>query len=163
MKRIEKAGVTLTEVMIGVLIMVPLLVMLLGVFLRSVRGTVETWDETKAVASAQRMMDQIRAARWDEATPPAGGFIPAGSATLGPESTQAFNDVDDWNGFSGADPLPGHGQFTRTVTVQYVNISGAGNVTVVSSTSSYKQVTVRVTRRNGGPVTITRIIANANP
>lgn len=162
MKRVFKAGVTLTEVMIGVLIMVPLLLMLLGVFLRSVRGTVETWDETKAVASAQRMMDQIRTARWDEATPPAGGFISVGSSTLGPESTMDFNDVDDWNGFSGTDPLSGYGQFNRSVTVQYVNVGNTGNVTVVSAPTNFKRVTVQVTRRDGGPITITRIIANAN-
>ncbi len=161
-RRSDQTGVTLTEVVIGVLIMTPLLVMILGVFMRSVRGVVETWDETKAVAVAQRMMDRILTARWDETTPVTGGVTPAGSTTLGQEGS-LMNDIDDWNGFSGPDSLAGYEQFTRSVTVQYVNVSSAGNVSVVTSTSAYKRVTVRVTRRNGAPVTITRIIANANP
>lgn len=161
-RRSDRAGVTLTEVVIGVLIMTPLLVMILGVFMRSVRGVVETWDETKAVAVAQRSMDRILTARWDQLTPLDGGLAPGGSTTLGQEGS-LMDDIDDWNGFSGPDPLPGYEPFVRSVTVQYVDVNLSGNVSVVSSTSAFKRVTVRATRRNGGPVSITRIIANANP
>lgn len=160
-RRTALSGVTLTEVVIAVLIVTPLMLLLLSVFFRSVRDVTEAWEETEAIAVAQRFMDRIRTARWDQTTPEGGGITLTPSPVLGLEST-AFDDVDDWNGFSGADPIPEYARYNRAVVVQYVNLSGS-NFNVATTTTSYKRVTIRVNRGSGKTFSMTRIFANANP
>lgn len=156
------SGVTLTEVVIAVLIVTPLMLLLMNVFFRSVRDVTETWEETESVSVAQRLMDRIRTARWDETTPLVGGLAVSRSPVLGLEGS-TFNDIDDWNGFSGADPFPAYARYNRQVTVAYVDVSAGGTVTLVGGPTAYKQVTIRVVRGTGKAVILTKIFSDALP
>jgi hypothetical protein len=158
-------GLSLAEVLIAVFIITPVLIFLLKIFLQNVRGVTESWDETKAISLGQRLIDQIRSEKWDELTV-FGSTIATTAATLplGPEggetSIASYDDVDDWDGFN---PDAATAEFRRTVRVEYVNVDGAGNVTVSAGRSDFKRVTVNVTNRGGRPLVLSVILTNSFP
>lgn len=164
-RRLSQRGLSLTEVLITVFIITPVLIFLLKVFLQNVRGVTESWDETKAITSAQRLMDQIRTMKWDHVTV-VGSTIATTDATLplGPETGEttivSYNDTDDWNGYA---PDPVTAEFRRSVTVDYVDVDAAGTVTLATGRSDFKRVTVQVTNRGGKPLVISVIFTNSFP
>lgn len=157
-------GLSLAEIILAVFIITPVLVLLLNVFLRNVRGVTESWDETKAISSAQRLMDQIRTMKWDEFTV-FGSTIATASAHILLEegSSEPRDDIDDWNGFSGPDPT--FPEYTDRVTVEFVDVDiGTGLVTAAATPpTDFKRVTVQVTNRGGKPFVISVIFTNSFP
>lgn len=163
-RRIFERGLSLLEVVVAVFIITPILIFLLKLFLQNVRGVTESWDETKAISSTQRLMDQIRTMKWDELTS-VGSTIPTASASfpLGPdagESLSDYDDVDDWNGFN---PDPVTAEYRRFVIVDYVDVDAAGKVTLATGRSDFKRVTVQVTNRGGRPFVLSVIFTNSLP
>lgn len=142
--RFSERGLSLTEVLITVFIITPVLIFLLKVFLQNVRGVTESWDEIKAISSAQGLMDQIRTMKWDEITV-VGSTVATTDATLplGPEGSETpfvdFDDVDDWNNF---DPNSATAEYRRFVKVDYVDVDATGNVTAATGRSDFKRVLV---------------------
>lgn len=156
-------GFTLVEVVVAVLIMTPIMVMLLGVFFRSVQGVTESWEETRGVATGQRLLENIRRMRWDETTL-FGGTAVTASATIGINSGESepldFDDIDDWNGHTSPDPI--NTTYERRVRVEFVDINlGTGEVAVVSGPTDYKRVTVIVTGPGGKSIEIASILTNS--
>lgn len=158
-------GLSLAEVLIAVFIITPVLIFLLKVFLQNVRGVTESWDETKAITSAQRLMDHIRTMKWDDITV-FGSTISTtdASSPLGPEAGETavvdYDDVDDWNGYA---PDATTAEYRRSVQVQYVNVDAAGNVTLAAGRTDFKRVTVQVTNRGGRPFVLSVIFTNSFP
>ncbi len=156
------------EVVISVFIMVPVLVMVLSVFLGIVRGATEAWEETRAVAAGQRLMDNIRRMKWDELTPNTGGMISTSDANIGLDPSESVpdncDDIDDWNGFSAPDPLPAYARYNRSVRVQFVTIDSVDHEVIVSGVkTNFKRVIVTVTGLNGKPVVISSVFTNSLP
>lgn len=159
-------GVTLTELLMAILIMTPVIVLVLGVFMKNLRGVTESWEETKATTAAQRLMDKIRPMRWDETTG-LDGTVPSLAAasilTEEPASPPSgFDDIDDWNGFDDPDPLPTFASFERRVTVTFVNVDFVtGNIAVSGTPTNFKQVTVEVTYLAGKKVVLSSVFPNS--
>jgi hypothetical protein len=142
--------VTLAEIAIAILLLAVILLPLLGVFLKSVRGIEVTWQETRAVTLAEQVMETIKSLPWDGDPPTVGtppvvalAFANIGNETFTPPD---YNDVDDFNGFTDVDPV---GRLTRTVVVDFVtaNLTG-GKWVIVSSmgaVTDLKRVRVTVT------------------
>jgi len=144
-------GVTLVEAVIATLI-----VALLGAALGSAGETI-TATAREAERSARvselglGLLHEIAALPFDDPT--------SGGATFGPESGEwsgdsraAFDDVDDYNVWTGGQALQQKdgtpialAPYTRRVTIAYVTAGGAA---VVSGASThYKQITVTVYER----------------
>lgn len=158
-RNLSESGLSLTEVLIAVFIITPVLIFLMRVFLQNVRGVTESWDETKAISSAQRLMDQIRMTKWDNLTV-VGSTIATTDATIG---SDGFDDIDDWNDVA-LPPDPLYPEYTRSVAVNFVNVDGAGNVTDSGGVQTdFKRVTVQVTNRGGRPFVISVIFTNSFP
>jgi MSHA pilin protein MshD len=160
----SQSGLSLMEVVVSVMIMVPVLVMVLSAFFRNVTSVTEAWEETRSVAVAQRLMDKIRVMRWDE-TAPIGGTTTVRSA-LGPDgetSSDQFDDIDDWNGFSGPDPIPAYSRYTRTVRVDYIVQPITGTAAVSVTDTDIKRVSITVIGPVGKPVVISGLFYNSFP
>lgn len=154
------------EVVISVLIIVPILVMVLSVFLKNVQGVTEAWEETRAAAVGQRLMDNIRRLKWDELTPNGGGKILTAVASLGMDSGESvpsdFDDIDDWSDFNAPDPWPAYARYGRSVRVQFVSINiVTGEVTVSGVKTDTKRVAITVTGPNGKTVVFSSLFTNS--
>jgi type II secretory pathway pseudopilin PulG len=158
-RRFYEQGLSLIEVLIAVFFITPILIFLLKVFLQNVRGVTESWDESKAISSAQRLMDQIRSKKWDNLTV-FGSTIATINASIG---SDGFDDIDDWDSVL-LPPDPLFPEYTRSVTVAFVNVDVAGNVTDSGGVKTdFKRVTVRVTNRGGRPFVLSVIFTNSFP
>lgn len=151
-RNLSEEGLSLVEVLISVFFITPVLLLLTNVFLQNVRGVTESWDETKAISSAQRLMDQIRSMKWDELTV-YGSTIATPSATINREegSGDPWDDIDDWHGFNVPDPI--YAGYGRLVTVEFVDVdllTGAVS-TSTSLPTDFKRVTARITNPSGRP------------
>lgn len=92
-----------------------------------------------ATSSAQNLMNQITTKAFDEGTisqPAYSSDILTAPANLGPETGEAvanYDDIDDFNLYTKADPNLRGGTFNLKVWVNYVNDS---NVDVIMSTKT---------------------------
>jgi type II secretory pathway pseudopilin PulG len=158
-----EGGLTLIEVVVAVFIMTPILVMVVGVFFKNVKGVTESWEETRGVAAGQRLMENVRRMRWDETTPFGGTAVTSG-ATIGINSGEIgpldFDDIDDWNGHTSPDPISN--SFNRSVRVEFVQVNlGTGEITAVAGPTNFKRVTVIVTGPGGKPIEISTLRTNS--
>jgi hypothetical protein len=120
---------------------------------------------------AHELMQEIQLKKWDENSSTTRPGFPAAypSATLGPEGGEnsadktTFDDVDDFNGWSESPPqdpigrpLTAFPDYTRTVTVEYVDSS----FTVSASTTSYKLVKVCVNKKSINKICLNWVATN---
>ncbi len=162
-RRNRVAGLTLVEVVISILVIAPLLLMGLSVFFRNVRSVTEEWSETTSNAVGERMLNKIRGMNWDETTP-FGGTTTARSVILGAdaETLSQYDDVDDWNGFVGADPV--YLRYEVAVHVEYVKVVlVTGEMLPTGVPTDYKRVTVNVKGPGGGSKNVSSLFTNSFP
>jgi type II secretory pathway pseudopilin PulG len=113
-------------------------------------------DQYRASLLARRLMAEIERSLYVD---------PANSGTLGPEagestgSRSAFNDVDDYTGWSESPPqnkdgtvIPGYTGWTRAVTVVWVDPNNPASVQ--NSDMGVKRITVTVTDPRGRKTTL---------
>ena len=144
------------------------------------------WTGTRASANgeyttianhlAEDLMEEILEKRWDENTPSGGGTIPNGSKTAPAsfgtaegETRTTFDDIDDYHGLSENPPkdatntsMTGYDDFTRTVSIIYVDTSNLNTAVVSTPRPDYKQIAVTVswTVYDGGSVQLVTLRSN---
>lgn len=142
----SRAGGTLVEVMISILIVGVVIVPAVGVFTRTASNYNKQAIKDRAFLLASDLISEIVQQNFTDPE--------TGEQTFGPEeaSRASFDDVDDYNGFSESPPvsmndsqLADSDLFTRTVGVEYVVLnSGAMEQTSGNSLSNAKLITVNV-------------------
>ena len=144
--RRQLAGFTLLELIVFIVIVgiaLSALVMTIG------RGNIDNVRpiyQVRALELAQAQMDAILGRRWDENTP--SGGLPSCAAsgncstTLGPEGESgeaAFDDIDDYNGFSKT--VNG---YTIAVNVSFAQTTAPSTALPLVANDQTKIITVRV-------------------
>lgn len=150
-----RAGITLTEVVISGLLVGLLLVAALngvGAVLRTWRSSEQRYDGS---ALAEHLLGEILQQNYEE---------PTDSIQFGIESPEspsdrtAWDDVDDYSGWSSApedktnNALTGYSSWTRTATVELVQISDPTQIALADE--GLKRVTVTVTDPFGWTTTL---------
>ena len=122
---------------------------------RSILTSTETTVNSEAIlaatAMANELMNEICTKAYDEASVTSlitETNIPnsfTSSQYLGPdgENYPAFDDIDDFNGYSRVTPSPRTGNFSSQVTVDYVNINNPD--VAVAMKTRLKRIEVAVT------------------
>lgn len=156
-------GFTLIEIVLIIIvasIAIPTLLLLLG---QEAKSGVDAEIRVTAANVAQDLMEEIKTKKWDENVP-----IPTGAYTtpLGPEGGEtrtactetpsAYDDVDDYNGYSESCTWGGI-SFTTSVAVCYVD---PADLTTCVGLSSYKRITVTVSNTYISPVEIVTLVSN---
>ena len=71
------------------------------------------------------------------------------AASFGPDAGESsytsFDDIDDYNGYVKIDTIPNSAIFYTTARVEYLNVSPPSTVTVTTTKSWNKQITIYVT------------------
>ncbi len=139
---IGSPGVSLIELIIVVLIMAIAFAAFLKVLTMSSERGAESEIVTVQATLSMDIMNEIRSKRYDEY------YTQNWSTILGPESGETsplnFDDVDDFNGWSeAAGSISGYPEYSRSVTVTYVDTAGQflNNVT---GPEDYKLVVINV-------------------
>jgi type II secretory pathway pseudopilin PulG len=161
----KNSGFTIIEALMIIVIVslaVPALLLVLG---QGARQSALAEIAVTGTNVAQAMMEEIKSKKWDENYP-----IPPGSytAALGPEAGEgrqnctgnavgiAFDDIDDYNGYSETCTWGGK-SFTTSVAVCYVD---PADLTTCIGLSDYKRITVTVTHATLGAVELVTVAAN---
>ena len=165
-----RGGVTLVEATISVVIVAVMIVMGLHTFGSVARGREVVAGRYSGSALACQLMSEIAQCRYDE---------PDGGGTFGPEPSEAggtraaFDDVDDYHGWSATPPQARDGAalsdlagWRRSVTVEYVDRANPDQAR--STDTGLKRVTVTVTDPKGKRISIVCLrgaseAANAEP
>lgn len=164
----SRSGFVLVEVTIAYVLLVFALVSLIPVFIVAIRAGAKTEQLQTATYLSQELLEEVRLRRWDERTPSGGAHIAAPS-TLGLDGTEsasdkrAFDDVDDFNGWTEAVPvdpvmraLPDFKSYRRTVTVDYVDSALA----VSAAVTDYKRITVCTQTAKISPACLSTVVTN---
>jgi len=146
-------GFTYLEVMVAVVVLGLVLIPLLSQFYIGFQGNVTAELVTQATDLANELMEEMKVRRFDENMFP---DEPVSPASLGIDSGEnandraTFDDIDDYDGWQKSPPqeldgslLSDFSQFTRAVSVEYVNVNGADWVSSGVSTY-YKKITITV-------------------
>ncbi|MFG0335893.1 MAG: hypothetical protein ACF8TS_21250 [Maioricimonas sp. JB049] len=146
----QRAGLTLTEVTISTFLVGLVIVSALS----GVTGVYKTWiaceSQRKGAALARQMMSEIMQQQYKET-----GVLPSLGIEL-PETSlnrALWDDVDDYDGWSSTPedksgiPLAGYSGWTRSVAVDYANVSSPQNT--AASDQGLKRITVTVTDPSG--------------
>lgn len=155
----RRSGIALVEAAFAVLIVGLMLVAAIQTVGASRATQLQTADASRAEQLAQGLMAEILAQPYAD---------PNETNVLGPEadetgSTRAyFNDVDDYNGWTGSppqtkdgQPLPGFSGWTRSVTVAYADPTDLAKS--ASSDTGVKRITVVVKKGDLPLATLTTI------
>jgi len=166
----------LTETVLVIIVLslaVPSLLLRIG---EGTRASANGELTTIANHLAEDLMEEILEKRWDENTPVGGGSIangsktaPANFGTAEGETRATFDDVDDYHGLSENPPtdatntaMSGYNNFTRAVSVIYVDTSDLNTAVTTTPRPDYKRITVTVswTVYGGGSVSTVTLRSN---
>lgn len=163
-------GMTIIELVIGVVIMGFVLLSLLNMYGELVMSVGPEYRTTQ-VMIAKELMEQIRSRRFDELF--AKDANANWSTTFGVNANETssdattFDDIDDFDGF-GENLSPPYYGFYRSVTVNYVAAADLNTPLVIPNvppadwTPSFKRVTVTVSKSGIADVTLDTVISDAN-
>lgn len=118
-------GVSLIELIVFIVVVSIALLALVGVYSQATINNADPIIRTRALESAQSLLDEIISLRYDEATPTGG--VPACSTagvsacTNSPDGN--MNDVDDYHNFSDT-PYPNY--------VRSVSVTTADNIKLIT-------------------------------
>jgi MSHA pilin protein MshD len=124
----NKAGFTLIEIVIGIIVLAVSLTIVSSIFLPQANKTITPMYQIKATALGKRIMDQVLIRYYDDAMASTGGYIRCGetiagvtincSSKLGLDTGEirsqpnGFNDVDDYQVYCNDVPTTVIGFFT---------------------------------------------------
>ncbi len=144
---------TYIEVLLSVAILGFVLIPLLSQFYTGIQGNVTAELVTQSIDLADDLMEEIKSRRFDENISP-DEPVPPGvlgvDAGENPNDRSTFDDVDDYLGWQQSPPqaidgtvLADFSEFSRSVTVEYVTVSGADWISSNTQTY-YKRISVIV-------------------
>lgn len=152
----NRRGVTLVEMLMGVVVLSLAVLPLIKVFMSNVTGAEENWISYRASLAAQNLLQTMARTRWDQLGP--AGTVPTASATIGLDVPGVYDDVDDWDGFSDVF----ENQFTRSVAVDFVAVVANTVVPTGGVPSDLKRVQVNISWTEGTHnVVFNKIFANS--
>jgi MSHA pilin protein MshD len=157
----QASGFTLVEAIISVLIVGILFLAALQAAASARVADYLVANRNRGALLAQGLMDEITQKAYKNSTNPLFG------PESGEASRSAFNDVDDYHGWSESPPqnpdgtsLPDYANWTRTVTVEWVpstNLTGPPS----GSETGLKRITVTVKFRDKPVASAVALRANA--
>ena len=123
--RVNQSGATLVELVVTIVIISVAIAGVVGAFSLIAGRSADPLNQTRAVKLAQLYMDEILTRKYDELTPQGGFPKYSGPCSIGAdgEGRTAFDDVDDYDGLSGAPStatgaaLSGYSGFSVSITV----------------------------------------------
>jgi type II secretory pathway pseudopilin PulG len=141
---------TLVEAVMSILIVSSVLVASLGTFGAIGQARQKQIDREAAVHLASQLMSEIFQCYYKEPT--------GSSTTLGPDagetSLAAYDDVDDYDGFTASPPMSRDGTFlagytgwTRSVRVEYASLTDPSTASITDT--GLKRIRVTVTAPGG--------------
>lgn len=147
----KTSGFTLVEALMAVVIVSGVLVAAVGTFGAIGRGRQAQVDRVAAAHLASRLMSEIEQCYYMEPGSSA-------SATLGPEAGEsardAFDDVDDYSGYTASPPklrngtaLTGYTNWTHAVTVDRASVNDPSATSATET--GLKRIRVTVTSPSG--------------
>lgn len=162
-----KAGFTLIELVIGMMVIGISIVMLTSMLFPQADRAAATLQRVKSAELAHSVMNEIWGKRYDQNTNPNGG-VPACNSPTGTicstsmgndgESRDAFNDVDDYHGLDQDDMMLDSSQ---TYAQAYPNYEIQVSVTYLDSvTKAQKLITVDVTTPSNEVITYQTVRSN---
>jgi len=140
MKGLSEKGTTLIEVIAAIVVAGIGASGFVSLYLSAMSGYAEAEVRTVASFFAQGLMDEIATKRYDE------HYVAPFSASLGTDASEnpadktAFDDVDDFNGWSEA--ATGFSGYTLSASVQYVSEGSLDEAS--GSPTGFKRITVEV-------------------
>ncbi len=152
-------GLTFLEIVISLSIFAVALVGLLQIVNTALNSSYRAGQEIIGTNIASGLLAEIMSKNFVDPDNPTN---PLGPDPLVPTETRnggvnAFDDVDDYNGYTesppltednrvmdGTEDLPNCAKFTRSVTVTYCDISGTNDITDVVGPTNYKHIKVTV-------------------
>jgi MSHA pilin protein MshD len=153
-----RAGFTLAEVLVAVVVIVIALVPLIMVFSQGVKQGKTPQKITVATMLAQDLIEEIMPKKFDE-----NPLNPVSPANLGPEAgetrsglptTRNYDDVDDYRNYTESPPrevvgtaMTEYTGYTRTVAVDYVQEANFDAVSTIIT--RFKRIRVTVTWESG--------------
>ena len=153
MINLTERGFTLIEMILAIVVFSIGVVGIMVVFYNTLGRSSNPLLRQRAVEVASSVMDDILSRKFDNDTPNGGGAIPLSEVNIGKESkdgnsTETFDDVDDFNGLSCTtgsnecfpDVTPG---YHVSITVQCAKLNNS-RVEVASCPQNFKLITVRV-------------------
>lgn len=160
-----RTGLSLFEVVLSTLIVGLTLVAALNTLGSASQTSLSTSDQAKAALLASDLMAEILATSYVD---------PDGTGAFGNEGTEnpsgpreAFDDVDDYNGWIASPPqrkdgteLPGLAGWTRTVNVRHVNPDDLASVLAPDDDRGVKGILVAV-ERSGKVLTTLQAVQTA--
>jgi type II secretory pathway pseudopilin PulG len=165
-------GFTLIEIVMIIVIAsiaIPTLLLLLG---QQAKYGVDAEIRVTEINLAQQLMEEIKSKCWDDSTVAANCVGPGTGGPLGINggenrtactgaTTDPFDDVDDYNGYS--EPCVWGGtSYTRSAQVCYVNAPPPGTAlnTCVAGPTNYKRISITVTGPNSQSVELVTVVTN---
>ncbi|OZY84638.1 MSHA biogenesis protein MshD [Cellvibrio mixtus] len=121
-------GVSLIELIVFMVVVSIALIALVGVYRQATINNADPVIRLRALESAQSLLDEIIALKYDEATPVGG--IPACRNTCTNAPDDNMDDVDDYHNFSD-EPYP---NYERSVSVTTANNIKLVTVSVTTPT-----------------------------
>jgi len=123
--RSTQTGATLVELVITIVIISVAIAGVVGAFSLIAGRSADPLNQTRAVKLAQLYMDEILTQKYDDQTPQGGFPKFSGPCSIGPdgEGRTTFDDVDDYDGLSGApstatgSALTGYSGFAISISV----------------------------------------------
>ena len=166
-RHLGRAGFTLAEVLVSVVVIVIALVPLITVLGQGVKRGKDPQKITVANFLAQDLMEEIMCKKFDEDP-----TNPDTTARLGPDSGETrqgsptsrnYDDVDDYDGYTESPPkevdgtqMTDYAGYTRSVVVDYMNET---NLDLVSTgITRFKRITVTVSWENGTQKVVLRAL-----
>lgn len=153
MKPATSKGLTIIEMVVVIVVLglaiPPLLTMWADVAWRSSRSELLA-DST---FYAQQLMEEIKSKNFVDPEQPS-------DTTLGPNGTETYPNYDDVDDFNGRTDNPVAG-YTRSVTVDYISLSGGSSWQTSGTATDYKRIIVTVSRSSGSalPVSLTAMVS----
>lgn len=155
----RRTGMTLVEATVAMVVVSVLMVAALNTLGASARaGTVQV-RHGRAYTLAQGLMNEVLGTRYAD---PQGGSGLGRDAGEAADVRAAYDDVDDYNGWSASPPedksgaaLEGATGWTRQVAVAYVDPNNPA--TVVGADQGLKRITVTVSDPRGRQTTLTAL------
>lgn len=158
----RKAGFTLVEILISVVILSIGVFALINMFTVGMKGILATEKRTVATNLAQDLMDEIFGKEWKD--PDLEAEYPPLGYDSGENYRYSYDDVDDYSSWGPhppkdiitGDTITEYATFTRKARVRYVSPYDLGEVV---APTDLKKITVTVSENSISPVEIVTIKA----
>lgn len=160
---------TYLEVLMAVVILASALIPLLNQFYIGFKGNATAELISQAVGLSGDLVEEIKSRRFDEneypnePVPPAEFGVDSGEDA---NDRTTFDDVDDYHNWLKTPPeaidgtvLNDFSEFSRSVTVEYVDVSGSDWVSSATATA-YKKITVTVSHPSIGDRYLETIVSH---